>query len=86
MIYNCKVTSSSSITGNAHNHPRPCPMLENPGLLTEMVERSGAKSTDLEAPESAAHLCSKCEAYAAWHPCAKKRRQEAHRADTQQDK
>lgn len=37
-------------------------MLENPGLLTEMVERSGAKSIDLEAPESAAHLCSKYEA------------------------
>ncbi len=37
-------------------------MLENPGLLTEMVERSGAKSIHLEAPESAAHLCSKCEA------------------------
>lgn len=39
-------------------------MLENPGLLTEMVERSGAKSIDLEAPENAAHLCSKYEAYA----------------------
>ena len=67
-----------------HNHLRPCPMLENPGLLTEMVERSGAKSTDLEAPESAAHLCSKCEAYAAaWKPCAEKLWQEEHGADTQ---
>ena len=46
-------------------------MLEYPGLLTEMVERSGAKSIDLEAPESAAHLCSKCEAYAAGVPVRK---------------
>jgi MoaA/NifB/PqqE/SkfB family radical SAM enzyme len=28
------------------NHLRPCPLLDNPGCLAEMVEVSGAKSTD----------------------------------------
>ena len=56
-----------------HNHLRPCPMLENPQFLPELVKRSGAHSTDLEAPESAEHLCEKCKAYAAnWKPCAEK--------------
>ena len=44
---------------------RPCPMLENPDKLPEMVKRSGAHSTDLEHEESAEHLCAKCENYAA---------------------
>lgn len=47
------------------NHLRPCPMLENPELLQEMVARSGAHSTDLESPETAEHLCGKCTEYAA---------------------
>ena len=47
------------------NQLRPCPMLENPQLLRKMVEESGAKSTDLTSPESAEHLCSKCDNYAA---------------------
>ena len=46
------------------NHLRPCPMLENPQLLREMVRESGAKSTDLESPENVDHLCDKCAAYA----------------------
>ncbi|MGN0478395.1 MAG: radical SAM protein [Hominenteromicrobium sp.] len=51
------------------NHLRPCPMLENPELLREMVERTGAHSTDLQSPESAEHLCEKCELYAQhWKP------------------
>ena len=40
-------------------------MLENPELLREMVEKTGAKSTDLQSPESAEHLCGKCDQYAA---------------------
>lgn len=48
-----------------HNHLRPCPMLENPEKLREMVERTGAKSTDRQSPESVEHLCAKCDAYAA---------------------
>ena len=47
------------------NHLRPCPMLENPEILPELVKMTGAKSTDLEAPESADQLCSKCTEYAA---------------------
>lgn len=46
------------------NHLRPCPMLENPEILQDMIKETGAKSTDLQSPESAEHLCSKCEAYA----------------------
>lgn len=50
---------------------KPCPMLENPEALRAMVERSGAKSTDMTEPESADHLCSKCDAYAkVWEPIA----------------
>lgn len=55
------------------NHLRPCPMLENPEKLREMVEKTGAKSTDMQSPESAEHLCAKCDAYAAnWAPTAEK--------------
>lgn len=46
------------------NMLRPCPMLENPDKLQEMVKRTGAKSTDLESPESVDHLCGKCVSYA----------------------
>ena len=53
------------------NMLRPCPMLENPGILTQMVKESGAHSTDLEAQETPEHLCSKCVDYAkAWKPVA----------------
>lgn len=53
------------------NHLRPCPMLENPELLQAMVRRTGARSTDLESPESVEHLCGKCIEYAAeWAPAA----------------
>lgn len=56
-----------------NNHLMPCPMLENPEILKEMVKESGAKSTDLESPETAGHLCEKCEEYAKqWKPCAEK--------------
>jgi MoaA/NifB/PqqE/SkfB family radical SAM enzyme len=55
------------------NHLRPCPMLENPELLQEMVKKTGAKSTDLQAPESAETLCGKCREYAAeWAPEAQR--------------
>ena len=54
-----------------HNHLRPCPMLENPDLLREMVAKTGAHSTDMQSPESVEHLCAKCDAYAAcWEPVA----------------
>lgn len=51
------------------NHLRPCPMLENPELLQEIVHKTNARSTDLESPEEVEHLCAKCVQYAAdWAP------------------
>ena len=53
------------------NHLRPCPMLENPQLLQEMVHKTAAHSTDLESPETVEHLCAKCKDYAAdWETVA----------------
>ena len=53
------------------NHLRPCPMLENPRLLRDIVERTGAVQTNLESEESVEHLCAKCDDYAAeWAPVA----------------
>ena len=53
------------------NMLRPCPVLDNPGALTKIVDESGAHSTDLEAPERACDYCGKCEkAAAAWAPVA----------------
>ena len=55
------------------NMLRPCPMLENPELLVEMVHRSGAHSTDVEQAEPVEHLCEKCKEYAGnWTPTANK--------------
>ena len=53
------------------NMLRPCPMLENPQLLRAMVSATGARSTDMQSPESAEHLCAKCDGYAQrWQPAA----------------
>lgn len=53
------------------NHLRPCPMLENPAKLRKIVDETKAKSTDLIAEETAEHLCSKCDKFAAeWAPVA----------------
>ena len=60
-----------------NNHLRPCPMLENPELLEEMVKKTGAKSTDLQSPETVEHLCGKCREYAEnWQGTAEKLWQE----------
>ena len=54
------------------NMLRPCPVLDNPGRLTVMVKESGAKSTDIMAPEEAADYCGKCvPAAKAWAPVAR---------------
>lgn len=53
------------------NHMRPCPMLENPDILPELVKRTGAKSTDLQSPQTAEDLVSHTREYAAnWAPRA----------------
>ena len=54
------------------NMLRPCPMLENPEKLRKMVADTGAHSTDPQSPESAAHLCAKCDRYAnCWEPVSR---------------
>ncbi len=54
------------------NHLMPCPMLENPHILREMIEKTGAKSTDLVHRESVEELCSKCDDFSKeWAPVAK---------------
>lgn len=54
------------------NMLRPCPMLENPQALRSLINKTGAKSTNLMKAESAEELCSKCDMYAkAWAPKAK---------------
>lgn len=52
---------------------QPCPMLENPEKLRELVKKTGAKSTDMVSPEEVDHLCGKCENYSKeWAPYAEK--------------
>lgn len=46
------------------NMLRPCPMLENPDILPELVEKTGAHSTDLQSPETPEHLREKTVPYA----------------------
>ncbi len=55
------------------NHLRPCPLLENPDCLRKIIKDTGAKSTDLLAPEDVETLCSRCDRFAAeWAPVAQK--------------
>lgn len=42
------------------NHLRPCPLLDNPEKLENMVIASGAKSTEVLHPEDVRELCGKC--------------------------
>ena len=53
------------------NMLRPCPLLDNNGKLAEMVDASGAHSTDQLRPEDVHSLCAKCkQAAASWEPVA----------------
>ncbi|MBM6774133.1 radical SAM protein [Olsenella profusa] len=55
------------------NHLMPCPMLENPDMLPQMVKRTGAHSTDLVEQESPEQLREKtAPAAAAWAPVAER--------------
>jgi len=55
------------------NHLRPCPLLDNPGRLANMIDKSGAESTDLENPEDVHDLSAKCKNAAEhWAPVADK--------------
>ncbi len=54
------------------NQMRPCPCLDNQGVLAEMVHASGAHSTDMMAPESVDELSAKTKIAAdKWEPVAK---------------
>ena len=65
------------------NMLRPCPMLENPDKLREMVNNTNAVSTDLQSPESVEHLCAKCDKYAEnWKPTAERLWQESNEEKT----
>lgn len=46
------------------NMLRPCPMLENPEILPEMVHEADAPCTDFAAPESVDDLCKRTTPYA----------------------
>jgi len=53
------------------NMLRPCPMLENPERLREMVKQTKAVNTDYQSPESVDDLCDKTMPYAKnWKPTA----------------
>lgn len=55
------------------NMLRPCPLLDNPGRLADMVKESGAVSTDLQDPEDVDDLTAKCVCAANnWKPVADK--------------
>ncbi len=41
------------------NMLRPCPVVDNPGAIKRIVEESGAKSTDLQSPETVEALFNK---------------------------
>ncbi len=65
------------------NHLRPCPLLENPDCLRKMIKETGAKSTDLIAPEDVDTLCSRCDKFAAtWKDEAEKLWNEYPHKDT----
>ena len=58
---------------------RPCPVLDNPGRLTEIVESSNAKSTDYQNLETAREFSDKCVDVAAkWAPVAERLWSESH--------
>ena len=55
------------------NMLRPCPMLENPEYLRQMVKETKAENTDYQSFESVDHLCDKTVKYAEnWKPTADK--------------
>lgn len=61
------------------NMLRPCPVLDNPGRLTEIVEKSHARSTDYQNLETAKEFSDKCVDVAAkWAPVADRLWEESH--------
>jgi MoaA/NifB/PqqE/SkfB family radical SAM enzyme len=55
------------------NMLRPCPVMDNPGRLVEMVNATEAKSTEMLSPETAEHYTDKCrDAAVEWEPVAER--------------
>ncbi len=55
------------------NHLRPCPMLENPDVLPELVKKTGAHCSDVQAVETPEELVAKTVPYAKnWTPTSEK--------------
>jgi MoaA/NifB/PqqE/SkfB family radical SAM enzyme len=68
------------------NYLKPCPLLDNPGKLQEMVHASHAKSTDMEAPENVDDLGAKTkEAAEKWSPTADRLWAENRKAKAERD-
>ena len=61
------------------NMLRPCPVLDNPGRLTEIVEKSHARSTDYQNLETAKEFSDKCvETAEKWAPVADRLWSQSH--------
>ena len=68
--FHCCIISNQPFNDNML---RPCPMLENPDKLGEMVKESKAVNTDYQSPETPEHLKEKAAPYAEnWTPTAEK--------------
>lgn len=81
---------SSLFMGYHDNQPwnenllRSCPVLDNPGRLTEIVEKAGAKSTDYQNLESAKEFSDKCvEKAEKWAPVAERLWRESGKGATE---
>ena len=56
-----------------HNHLQPCPMLENPQVIKDIVHEAEASSTEYVTPEGVDELSDRTTPYAeAWAPEAKR--------------
>ncbi|MBA4348040.1 MAG: radical SAM protein [Clostridiales bacterium] len=61
------------------NMLRPCPVLDNPDMLRDMVERTSSHSTQVRAPEDARDYCGRCIQRAEeWAPVAAKLWERSH--------
>lgn len=68
------------------NHLRPCPLLDNPGKLENMVHIAKAKSTDLQEPEDVDELGAKTRKVAEkWQPTAERLWRESQKAKSEKN-
>lgn len=66
------------------NHLRPCPLLDNPEALSEMVHKSNAQSTEMKERQDVDQLCGACKVKAKeWAKVADELWQKRKKAETQ---